>query len=246
MRTTVLILFSIFLAFPNAAALAMSSSNYTIPTDSLNGGGGDTSSSANYKILDTAGQTIAGSGASSTFGTEQGYRTRFTAIELSANFVDAAGAVIPTPTAVFTGITTGTTLATGALTTPTSKIRVTNTRAVAPWSLTIAATAGPTTAWFAGANSLGFNHPVAGSALTVDPSATVVSPIGALCTTTGVTNGAAATFNQGVVDSITLMNAGGSAMTGCAWDLTNINLTQTVPAAQTPGAYSLPMTITVA
>lgn len=246
MRTFLLIILIFLLAWPVAVSRAMSSSNYAIPTDSMNGGGGDTSSSANFKIHDTAGQSVTGTTGSVNFGAEQGYRTQTANSVLSADFVDAGGASIAAPVAAFTSITSGAPTASGALATTASKIRVTNFRVVPTWSLTIAATAGPATNWLAGANTLGFDHPSGGNALSVNPAAAVIAPVGSLCTTADLTRGANATFDQGVIDSITLLTAGGSAMTGCAWDLTNINLLQTLPAAPTPGAYSLSMTITVA
>src|SRR5512133_1593590 len=239
-----LIFFSLFLIWPTSVLRAMSSSNYAIPTDSMNGGGSDTSASANYKIQDTLGQTLIAPVASGSFAAEQGYRTTLASNQLTVNFVDAGGAGIASPLATFAGITAGTTAAAGALTTPSSKIRVTNNRLIAPWSLTIAATAGPSTSWSSGAGALGFNHPAGGNALSIDPSASSVAPRGSLCTSVDLTRGASATFDQGVTDSITLLTAGGSATTGCAWDLTNISLTQTVPAAQAAGVYSISMTIT--
>jgi hypothetical protein len=245
MRRFFLLAFSLMIFFPTGIAMAMASSNYAIPSDSLNGGGGDTSSSTNFKIRDTVGQTATGPAASGSFAAEQGYRTKEQSSTLSASFVDAGGTVIASPVAAFAAITVGTTTANGTLATASSKIRVTNTRTVATWSLTIAATAGPTATWLAGATSLDFNDPVT-NALTIDPSAATITPVGMLCTTTDLASGASAAFDQGVIDSITMLTAGGSAMTGCSWDMTGITLSQTIPAAQAAGSYSISMTITVA
>lgn len=46
-------------------------------------------------------------------------------------------------------------------------------------------------------------------------------------------------------DSIDLFAAAAGADIACRWDLTGVSLTQRVPAAQTPGSYSLAMTLTV-
>jgi hypothetical protein len=247
MRTLLITILALLVACPGNSVLAMSSSNYAIPSDSFNGGGGDTSASANYKILDTAGQTVAGAGSSADFIAQQGYRTGAGAAAgvLSVVFVDGAGATIASPVVSFTGITAGTTSANGVLGTASSKVRITNTRSIAPWSLTIAATAGPSGSWSNGTNTMSFDQPGSGSALTIDPTSGAVTAVNAPCTTAGLTLGSLATFNQGVVDSITLLTAGAGADTACAWDMTGANLTQTVPASQPAGSYSIPMTITV-
>ena len=244
MRTLLITILALLIACHGNSVLAMSSSNYAIPSDSFNGGGGDTSASANYKILDTTGQTVAGAGSSAAFSAQQGYRTGAGTSVLSVAFVDSIGATIASPVVSFTGITAGTASANGVLGTASSKVRITNTRSIAPWSLTIAATAGPSGSWSNGTNTMGFNQPGSGNALTIDPTSGAIAAVNAPCTTAGLTLGSLATFNQGVVDSITLLTAGAGADTQCAWDMTGANLTQTVPASQPTGSYSIPMTIT--
>ena len=224
----------------------MSSSNYAIPSDDLSGGGGDTSASANYGLRDTAGQSVIGNGASADFATQQGYRNGATTASLTADFVDAHNNTIVSPSASFNAIAVGDTAAAGMLATGASKIHVTNTRAIAPWSLTIAATNGPASEWRSGTHLMSFNHPSIDNALTIDPSVGTITPVNLPCTANGLSLGAAATFDEDVTDSITLMTAGGAAQTQCGWDLTGVTMTQTIPQTQAPGSYSISMTITVA
>lgn len=63
--------------------------------------------------------------------------------------------------------------------------------------------------------------------------------------TTSVTKGSATYFNQGVVDSVTLVTAGSSAETGCYWDMTGVSLRQDIPEAQDPGTYTIGMVLTI-
>jgi len=224
------------------AQALMSSANYGIPSDTMSGGGGDTSTSANYGLKDTIGQVVAGSSAGATTAAQQGYRVTESA-GLNVAFVNGSGDVIPAPTVVFSSVTAGQS-ASATLGIPSSKIRVTNSRAIAPWSLTLAATSGPGTKWTDGINNMGFDEP-SGGKLTVDPSVATVAPIGLTCTSAGLTLGSSATFNQGVIDSITLLTAGGSAQTNCVWNLTGVGLSQFVPAGQAAASYGLSMTLTV-
>jgi hypothetical protein len=238
----IIILAAAFLRPVGFAQALMSSANYGIPSDTMSGGGGDTSTSANYGLKDTIGQVVAGSSASATTAAQQGYRVTESA-GLNVTFVNGSGDVISAPTVAFSSVTAGQN-ATATLGVPASKIRVTNSRAIAPWSLTMAATSGPGTKWTDGVNNMGFDEP-AGGKLTVDPSVAAVTSVGFACTSTGLTLGSSDTFNQGVVDSITLLTAGGSAQTNCVWNLTGVGLSQLVPVGQTAASYNLSMTLTV-
>lgn len=53
---------------------AMGSVNYQIPWDSLNTGGDESSTSTNFRLYDTVGQTAAGSANSTNYQLESGYR----------------------------------------------------------------------------------------------------------------------------------------------------------------------------
>jgi len=245
LRTLVSLVLSLFIAFPLTEARAMSSSNYAIPTDSIEGGGGDNAASANYKLNDSIGQITAGPGTSASFAAQQGYRVSGANPVLSVAFVDGSGNAIASPAIAFSGVTAGAAAASGTFGSSSARVRVTNTRTLAPWSMTIAATAGPSASWSNGTNTMSYDHPGSGSALTVDPTAGAIAPVNAPCTVNGIALGPAATFSQGTVDSITLLTAGAGADTQCAWDLTGAYLSQAIPSSQPAGAYSISMTITV-
>jgi len=240
----VLAVLAVGLAAPESAFAQMASVNFKIPFDDMVSGGGDTSSSANFAVHDTQGQGVIGPGASANFNAGQGYRYGDSSGVLNLAFVDAGGTPIAAPVADFTSATVGATSITGTLGTAASKIRITNTRSIAPWSVTIAATGGPTATWQSGANIVAFNNPGASTALSIAPGSGTITPGGA-CTATDLTLGPAATFNQGVVDSITLLTAGGAADINCLWDLTGVGLSQTIPSNQASGAYSIGMSVTV-
>lgn len=88
------------------------------------------------------------------------------------------------------------------------------------------------------------SDPTAGR-LTVNPSASTITPESS-CSSTGVSLSAASSFSESESrNSIGLVNAGASAQRGCYWDVTNVGLSQQIPAHQMPGTYALPLTITV-
>jgi len=129
---------------------------------------------------------------------------------------------------------------------------VTNTTSNAQWTLTVAANS--STAFWNGATSdYDFNDPTAnggdgadadslGGQMTMDASG---GTLGGTCNTTNITKGSSAAFSEGVTDSITLLTAGASADTGCYWDFTGINVSQTIPADQSADNYTIDMTLTV-
>jgi len=66
------------------------------------------------------------------------------------------------------------------------------------------------------------------------------------CDNTGLSIGSANNyFSEGVTDSITLAQTNSSAGSNCHWDLQNIGLSQQIPASQSPGNYSLNLTVTL-
>jgi len=144
---------------------------------------------------------------------------------------------------------------TGTLGTSSQKIRVTNSTPAPQWSVTLAATSGPTTLWSAGTPKYDFNDPTAsaldggdsdgyGGQLTVNPSVGTLTPQSG-CTNTGVSKGSSSAFSEGVTNSITLVSSSGSAQTNCYWDFTGITLSQDIPQEQTVASYALDMTLTI-
>lgn len=139
------------------------------------------------------------------------------------------------------------------------QLRASNTTASSNWSMSIAATGGSNSLWPDGVgNFYDFNDPTGSPAgcsagtdsdtyaglLGVDFSGAQIAPQ-AGCSTTGLSFGPAANFDEGTSDALTLLTANGSAPTGCYWDLTGVDLSQQIPSEQTPGSYSLNLTVTV-
>ncbi|MDD5731667.1 MAG: hypothetical protein PHU42_02135 [Patescibacteria group bacterium] len=136
---------------------------------------------------------------------------------------------------------------TGTLGDSSQKIRVNNDSATKTWTLSIAATSGSSALWDTGSTTFDFNDSLGSGCtngqLAINPTtATVTAKSG--CTTTGINKGGLASFVQGSVDSITLLQSDSSAATGCYWDLTGAGLTQKIPVEQSIGNYSIDMTIT--
>ena len=84
----------------------------------------------------------------------------------------------------------------------------------------------------AGCQDGGDSDFVAGS-LSVQPTAATISPQPG-CSTNNLTKGSSQTYNEGVVDSITLALAGGSAHTECYWDMTDITMMQKLRPIKQP------------
>ena len=177
---------------------------------------------------------------------------------LSVDIVDAGGSPVVSP-----GITMGATALSftyqttnGTFGASAQKIRVDNTTGNAQWSLSLAATAGPTAFWHGTPADYDFNDPTAnagdgpdadslGGQMTINPSGATITPKSG-CTNTGLTLGSSASYSQGVTDSITILSAGSSAGTNCYWDTTGIAVSQTIPKEQSAASdYNINMTLTV-
>ncbi len=146
---------------------------------------------------------------------------------------------------------------TGTFGTNTERIYVINPNAANNgWTLTLAATPGPTAVWTSGGNTFDFND-AAGSGctdgadadtkagqLSVDPSVSTLTTDCTSCTTTGVSKGSSSAYVQGTTDSLTLLTA--AAASDDAWRgyITGVNLSQTIPAETPTGTYTLNMTLT--
>ncbi len=180
--------------------------------------------------------------------------------DLGIEFVDAGGSNVPSPSFSFDNIFTTSSscqLPTALLGTSSQRMRVTNNLVTNGWSVSMAATSGPTALWVSGLNSYDFNDSggsPAGCAnsdgdgkagqLTVRPSSGTLAPE-AGCATTGISWGSDAGFAQGVTDAITLSTASSASARFCYFDYTSIDLEQRVPPGIVPGTYQLDMTVTV-
>ncbi len=195
-----------------------------------------------------------------TFGTYSVYPEFTTLGTLAFDIVDNSGVTVASPAVPFSATTLNfnCTSTTGTLGVTSQHPRVLNTTANAQWSLSLAATAGPTGNWSSGGATFDYNDGAGSPAgcadngdadslagqLSVNPSVMTITPQGG-CSTSNLTKGSLALFAQGSVDSITLLTAGASAQTNCYWDLTDTALTQTLPQEQATGAYSISFTLTL-
>jgi hypothetical protein len=179
---------------------------------------------------------------------------------LSVNIVDSGGNTITSPVVNFPSIDTKIDCQTNTsvLGVSNAKIRVTNGTNNPQWNLTIAATGGINSSW---SNSTGgsydFNDPSGSGCsdgpdtdsisgvLSIDPSVGTITPSSG-CNNIGLVKGSNSSFSQGIVDSITLLTAGHSSDTsGCYWDITGIDMSQTIPREQINGVYNINFTISV-
>lgn len=129
------------------------------------------------------------------------------------------------------------------------------------WTLTVAATGGATARWQNGGASqfMDFNDPTGSTAgctdggdadstagqLTLDPNAGTITTDCTSCTTTNVSKGSSSGFNQGSVDSVTILNAAAGSNDVWRGYVTGVGVSQTVPAETPADAYTLDLTLTV-
>ena len=174
---------------------------------------------------------------------------------LSVAIVDGIGVPVANPSidlgAVGFSLTHQTSI--GVLGTTSERVRVSNSTAGASWTLSIAASS--TDALWTGASSTyDFNDSTAGAGdgsdsdgvggqLTINPFVATITPQFG-CSETGISKGTENGFSESV-NSITLLNSDTSADTNCTWDLTNIDLQQTIPYEQPPDSYQLDLTLSI-
>lgn len=188
---------------------------------------------------------------------------------LATDILDASRVPVASPSVAFSAKTFSfdchysgsptNTASTGTLGTASERVYVMNPDAADNgWVLSIAATGGATTAWDAGAaTDYDFNDPTGsgctdggdadgfGGQLTLDPNAGTLTADCLSCTTSNVTKGSSASYNQGTTDSITVLNAAASSDDIWRGYLTGATASQSIPAEQAAGSYSLGMTLTV-
>ena len=109
------------------------------------------------------------------------------------------------------------------------------------WTLALAAT-NANNKWTSGSDTYDYKGTAAQGQLTVNANAgTITATVGGA---TGVTKGASAAYS-GANTSILIMQASASAAKIWNGYITGVTLSQTIPAAQASGNYSLDMTQTV-
>jgi hypothetical protein len=185
---------------------------------------------------------------------------------LSTDVLNASRVSVASPSATLSAKTfnfdcqTGGSASTGTLGTTSEREYVMNPGAANNgWTLTMAATSGATALWTSGGNTFDFND--AGTSgctdtpttetdtkpgqLTVNPSAGTLTADCATCTVANISKGSSAAFVEGTTNSITLLNAALASDDNWRGYLYGSTLSQTIPAEQVAGAYTLSMTITV-
>lgn len=148
----------------------------------------------------------------------------------------------------------------GTLGTASQQLQVYNNLSSTGWSLSIAASDGPSSLWStsggaqyydfndssgspAGCNSGSDGDGYAGQ-LTINPSgASISSPNG--CSSSGISLGTAIGFDQSAIDTISLGTGSSSTPVGCQWNFTGIGMSQTIPPSQPAGTYTLTMMMTM-
>ena len=171
------------------------------------------------------------------------------------DIVDSGGTTVASPTVSFGAATFSfnTQDTTGTLGVAAQKIRISNPTATATWTASIAGSA-PTALWTAGSLKYDFNDTSGytdgadtdtyGGQLAVAPTGGTLAGVSG-CATSNVSLGSNSAFAEGTTDSITIASGAAGAATYCRWDITNIGLTQKLPAAQTSGSYALNLVLSI-
>lgn len=129
----------------------------------------------------------------------------------------------------------------------------------AGWTLTVAATSGATALWQNGGSTQNYDFNDTSTSgctdgadadsragrMTIDASAGTLTADCSSCSSTNITKGSSANFDQGVTDSITILNAAAGSDDVGRWYLTGVNVDQTVPAEQAADSYTVNLTVTV-
>jgi hypothetical protein len=126
------------------------------------------------------------------------------------------------------------------------------------WTLTIAATSGATALWTSGGNTFDYNDATSSGCtdgtdadiskagqLTVNPSVGTLVTDCFSCTVTSISKGSSTGFVEAGPNSVTLLTAAAGSDDNWRGYFYGSTLSQTIPAEQVAGAYTLPMTITV-
>lgn len=169
-----------------------------------------------------------------------------TAGTLSTFIGDTGGSEVTSPNVSFASTTVSSSMQTrtGTYGTNTERIYVDNPGgADNGWNVTLAATAGASATWTSGGDTYPFNGASsAAGQLTIDPSTGSIT--GVVGGTTGVTLGSTGTFSGGTNTPITIVSGDGSVDIQRVY-VTGVSASQTIPAAQPAGSYTINFTQTV-
>ena len=183
--------------------------------------------------------------AVTTSSTNSQLSQQITAGTISTSIRDAGGAVVASPSFTLGSVAVSTVqqTATGTFGSNTQRITVDNPGgADNGWVLSLAATSGASATWVSGGNSYAFNGTAATGQLTINPAAGTLTPTGTN-TATGITKGTSAAFASST--PITLLTAGTTAEKIWNGYITGIGVSQTIPASQPVGTYTISLTQTL-
>ncbi|MBL8015392.1 MAG: hypothetical protein JNK26_04355 [Candidatus Doudnabacteria bacterium] len=182
---------------------------------------------------------------------------------LSIDIVDATYVTVANPGVTFPAINYGFACQTNTATfgTATQQIYIQNPDAADNgWVASLAGSA-VTAVWDGAAADYDFNDPTGtgctdgadasdtvGGQMTIDPSVSTLQ-LGSCtggCSVDNITKGTLAAYNQGTVDSITLLNAAAASSDIGDWRLTGVAVSQKIPAEQLAGNdYDINMTLSI-
>lgn len=165
---------------------------------------------------------------------------------LSTSIRDASGNIVASPSFAMNDVSASTSMqtATGTFGADGQRITVDNPGgADNGWTLAINATTPGTGTWISGSDTYSYNGATAADGqLTLDPSIATLT-VNSPATNTGITKGSQATFSG--TTPLTLLTAGSTA--DHIWNgyITGVGVSQTIPASQPTGTYTLDLTQTV-
>lgn len=163
---------------------------------------------------------------------------------LSTDVRDGSNAVVASPSFAMSAVTASTAqqTSTGTFGSASQRISVDNPGgANAGWTLALNATTPGTGNWSNGSANYAYNGTVAAGRMTLDPSVSTYTAVTG--TSTSITKGTSASFSS--TTPITLLTAAAAADDITNGYLTGVGISQTIPAAQATGNYSISMTQTV-
>ncbi len=220
--------------------------------------------SLNLGVLVAAVAIVATSGAAVYAANNSNLSQQINTGTLSTDIMNASRVAVATPGVTMTAknfsfdCQNAGNASTGTLGTNTERLYVTNPDgADNGWTLTIAATAATSRWQNTGATSfIDFNDPTTSGCadgadtdttpgqLTLNPAAGTITTDCTSCTNTSVTAGTSGSFNQGTLDSITLINAAAASNDVWRGYLTGVGVSQVIPAETPADTYTLNLTLT--
>lgn len=179
---------------------------------------------------------------------------------LAIDIVDGSFVTVGSPSVTMNALTFSfsSQTSTGTFGTATEQIYIANPDAADNgWSVTVAASS-TTSTWDSAGTDFDFNDAsstvdgpdddsLAGQ-MTVDPSgATLATSTCASCTLVGVSLGSSNAFDEGTIDTITIVTAAASSTDIGDWDVQAVSISQVIPAEQPAASdYTIDMILTIA